>query len=420
MSDSSKKKPKNSTNREPNKALSASSEIGLSNLAFRLAERVKELNCLYGISRLFENERSSTDNILQGVVKLIPPAWQFPDITYAIIKLKDKEFKTPNFRKIGWKQSQEILVDGKPAGVIEVGYLGQKPNCDEGPFLKEERDLIRVIAERLGHIIEHKNAEDNLKSMYHRERELHEKLQIEMKRRIDLTRKLIHELKTPLTSLLASSQMLCDEEQNQKLVRLAKYIWQGANSLNNRIEELHDLNRGETGSLKLILKKVNIRDLLHSLVERSSALSQQYGMTIELDIEGRVPIMQADPERISQIILNLINNACKYAKSGKRVIIKARREEDTILLEVKDFGPGITGEKQKTLFDPAYQLTEKDDLSGGLGIGLILCKMLVELHGGRIWFKGQAGKGSSFFFTIPIRRQERQPIFNVRGQGIRV
>jgi len=379
-----------------------SDQMGLRDLALRLTERVKELNCLYGISRLLENENNSIDSILQDVVILIPAAWQYPDITCAIIKLNNKEFKTPNFRETAWKQSQLITVHGKSGGVIEVFYLEEKPECDEGPFLKEERNLIHVIAERLGHIIEHKAAEDDLKAIYQKERELHSKLQLEMGRRVDITRKLIHELKTPLTSLLASSQILCDEEQDQKLVRLAKYIWEGANSLNLRIEELHDLTKGEMGNLKLAVKDVDLRDLLRALVEGSSALSQQYGITIELDIEGLLPVIRADPDRIRQVILNLINNACKYAKSGKRVIIKARREQDSALIEVKDFGPGIPREKRKILFDPAYQLSDHD-LSGGLGIGLILCKMLVELHGGRIWLKSQPGKGTSVLFTIPIK-----------------
>ncbi len=115
-------------------------------------------------------------------------------------------------------------------------------------------------------------------------------------------------------------------------------------------------------------------------------------------------MIKADPDRIRQVILNLINNACKYAKSGRKVIIKARREKDSILIEVKDFGPGMTQKKQKTLFDPTYQLSDRDDLSGGLGIGLILCKMLVELHGGQLWLKSQIGKGTRVFFTIPIKK----------------
>jgi signal transduction histidine kinase len=103
--------------------------------------------------------------------------------------------------------------NGKRFGTIEVYYTEEKPDCDEGPFLKEERNLIYVIAERLGHAIERQIAEDNVKFLYHRERALREKLQSEMRVRVDFTRKLIHELKTPLTALIATSQLLYDEMQ---------------------------------------------------------------------------------------------------------------------------------------------------------------------------------------------------------------
>ena len=88
------------------------SEIKLLELTRKLTERVKELNCLYGISRLFENETLNMDQILQGVIDFVPPAWQYPDITCARIKFRQKEFVTPNFQETKWRQGQNILVDG--------------------------------------------------------------------------------------------------------------------------------------------------------------------------------------------------------------------------------------------------------------------------------------------------------------------
>jgi signal transduction histidine kinase len=373
-------------------------------LAHNLGERVKELNCLYNISRLFENESLSLDDILRGLVSLIPPAWQYPDITCARIKLRDQEFRTVNFRETFWKQTQNIIVNKHQYGVMEIFYLEGRPDNDEGPFLKEERNLLQVITERLGHFIEHKLTEENIQSLYVLERELHEKLQTEMKHRIDLTRKLIHELKTPLTTLIASSQLLYDEEKNPNLKKVARQVWGSANELNNRIEELHDVVKGEIGTLKLVLKQVDIASLLRSLLEETAALARQYRISIELEMENPLPLVKADPDRIRQVVLNLINNACKYARSGGKIILKAMRKENDILIEVRDFGPGISLKKQSKLFQPGYQFLEHDELASGLGMGLILCKMLVELHSGRIWLKSKVGKGTRVFFTIPIKR----------------
>jgi signal transduction histidine kinase len=371
-------------------------------LSHDLSERVKELNCLYGISRLFENGYSSLEEAMQAVVDLIPPAWQYPKDTCARIRLKNAEFKTANFRETKWKQSQNIAVNSKRFGMLEVCYLVEKPESDEGPFLKEERNLLRVIAERLGLIIERQIAEDNLQSLYVRERELRERLQSEMKVRVDLTRKLIHELKTPLTSLIATSQLLYDEAKDKKMGRLARYIYDGANNMNRRIEELHDVTRGEMDQLKLTLKRVNIEKLLKLILEEIRPLAGQFDILIELEIASPLSEVNADPDRIRQVLLNLINNAIKYAREGKKVTIKATEKSGAILVEVKDYGPGIPLEKQGTLFEPGYHVAYREG-SGGLGIGLSLCKVLVELHGGKIWAKSKVGRGSSFYFTIPLK-----------------
>ncbi len=127
-----------------------------------LRERAKELNCLYGISRLIESHGKSLDSVLEGIVDLLPPSWRYPEICCARIKLHGKEIITANFRKTAWKQSAEINLNGTPAGALEVYYLREMPSLDEGPFLKEERDLIDAIAERTGKIVERFQVERQL------------------------------------------------------------------------------------------------------------------------------------------------------------------------------------------------------------------------------------------------------------------
>ncbi len=383
--------------------ISSDIEAQLRRLAHDLIERVKELGCLYGISRLVENEDNSLDDIFRGVVELIPPSWQYPEVTCARITLRNKVFKTANFAETAWRQAETILVNGKPSGIVEVYYLEEMPHAYEGAFLKEERDLIHGIAERLGHVVESKTAVNRLRTMYVREKQLHKKLQTEMQSRIDFTRLLIHELKTPLTSFLATSQLLLEETTDTRLEKLAMYLWEGANGLNTRIEELHDIIRGETGNLKLKLGPVNIEQLLRSMVEETRALSQQYSVTIRLEPGDRLPYVRADTERVRQVVLNLINNACKYASEGEKIDIRAvRGPESMVTIEVRDYGRGIPAGRQQHLFKPGYQQPPRHgDSTGGLGIGLALCKALVELQGGRIWLESKAGNGSRFFFTLP-------------------
>ena len=122
--------------------------------AHALGERAKELNCLYSISSLMEEPGISFDEIFQGVINLVPPAWQYPEITCSRILLNRKEYKTKSFKETNWKQASDIITHGKRIGILEICYLEEKPKIDEGPFLKEERSLIHTITERLGRIIE--------------------------------------------------------------------------------------------------------------------------------------------------------------------------------------------------------------------------------------------------------------------------
>ena len=138
-------------------------EDALKLVAYNLRERVKELRCFYNISELVDKPDILLEEILQGVVELIPPAWQYPESTCTRIIIEDKEFRTENFRETIWKQASDIIVHGNRIGALEVFYLEKMPDSNEGPFLKEERSLINAIAERVGKIITRKQAEEQLK-----------------------------------------------------------------------------------------------------------------------------------------------------------------------------------------------------------------------------------------------------------------
>ena len=128
-----------------------------------LKERMKELNCLYGLSQLAIQPGISLKGIFENLLELIPPSWQYPSIVCIKIIYKEKEYTTNNFEITRWKQSAEFKLDEKNKVVIEVYYIEERPKIYEGPFLKEERSLINTIAERLGDIIKCKLLENALK-----------------------------------------------------------------------------------------------------------------------------------------------------------------------------------------------------------------------------------------------------------------
>ena len=163
---------------------------------YNLSKRVKELHCLYGIANIAERVGITLgitlDELYQEIVNLLPDAWQYPEITCARITITNKEFKTEYCRETKWKQCSDIKVNEVKVGAVEVIYLEERPEADEGPFLKEERLLIVAVAEQLGRITERKQAEEELKQYSERLQELIE----EVTQAIALTT----ELRDPYTS----------------------------------------------------------------------------------------------------------------------------------------------------------------------------------------------------------------------------
>ena len=131
----------------------------LEQLSHRLRGRIKELNCLYDISSFRDATDFSLDAILQAVIDFIPPAFQYPEITCARINFDRYDFMTKNFKDTKWKLAHEITVNNEQIGILEVCYLEKKPALDEGPFLKEAKNLIRAIAESIAKIVEREWAE---------------------------------------------------------------------------------------------------------------------------------------------------------------------------------------------------------------------------------------------------------------------
>jgi len=125
-------------------------------------EQTKKLNCLFALSRLIEKNDSPLEEIFSGIIDIIPPAWQYPEITSARLCLADHEYKTGNFQKTLWRLESSIVVYGEQKGVLEVNYLQKKPTSDDGPFLKEEISLLHAISERLGRVLERKRTENEL------------------------------------------------------------------------------------------------------------------------------------------------------------------------------------------------------------------------------------------------------------------
>ena len=267
-------------------------------------------------------------------------------------------------------------------------------------------DMVAARTEALASEVDHRlKAENELRVLYEREQTLSTALRQQIEERSLYTRALVHELKTPLTPLLTASDYLESSLVDETARGFAHNIKVGAHNMEKRINELLDLARGEVGTLRLTYRSFDLVGLLKETADYVRPDAERRGLQLELDLPQAPIAMRADPDRLRQVVLNLLSNSFKFSRKGGHVKISARSEPDGAVISVADDGAGIATADLPYIFEPYHrgQNTDKKRL-GGLGLGLVLSKMFVELHGGQIWLKSAVGKGSTFNFKIPYSK----------------
>jgi len=375
--------------------------------------RAKEHQAFNGLAELYRGQDIEQDKLLQKFVDNLPTSWQFPEIACASLVLDYKEFHTQNFGESAWKQSAPVEVYGSIVGSLQVGYLEERPVEDEGPFLKEERALINALGRRLAVIIEQKQAEgklvENYKKLnisYQKEKHLRQELQEEAQARGMFIDILAHELRTPLTRLLVCSGMLQDtlgssDADIQK--RLIQNLHNGTQSLAQRLEELLDLGKFSRGIFTLQKQPVNLKELVNKTAARFKPQVEQQSRQLNLEIQDNLPEIEADPARLEQVLANLLSNAVQYSPKYTTIILKVGKAADNIVIEVQDEGKGLTPEEQKKLFDPYHRVQQDTQKYPGIGLGLAICKQIVEAHGGSIGIESKLDRGTCFSLKIPVK-----------------
>lgn len=220
--------------------------------------------------------------------------------------------------------------------------------------------------------------------------------------REDLIRAVSHDLRTPLTVIQGQAQllemMMGRPAQESRMKKSVRSILTGSQRMNTMIQDLVDSVRLEAGQLKLECLPVSLRGFLQELKNRLTGALEMDRVRIEI-LEG-LPQVNADPNRLERIFINLLSNALKYSPPDTDVTVSAEMFDEKIAVTVTDRGMGIASEDIPKLFQRYYRAkgTRKTE---GLGLGLYITRMLVEAHGGRIWVRSEPGKGSSFSFTLP-------------------
>jgi signal transduction histidine kinase len=210
-----------------------------------------------------------------------------------------------------------------------------------------------------------------------------------------------HELRTPLTSISGYLQILDRLEINEKSKRFVSKTVRQVRKLSSLVSDLLDVSKIEAGKLELNKRRFNIKKIVEEAIEliQDAQISHQINFKSNVDISN----ITADPQRIEQVIINLLTNAIKYSPAGKNVDVVLQDLGSEIKIGVKDSGIGIKPDKQKNIFNRFYRVEDLNPSMAGLGIGLYICKEITERHGGQLWVDSAYGEGSTFWLSLPAQ-----------------
>jgi PAS domain S-box-containing protein len=374
-------------------------------LTHALGERVKELSCLYSISKLIMTPDISLDEILQGTVNLIPPSWQYPEITCARVILEEREFRTENYRESQWMQSADIFVHDVNCGIVEVSYLKEKPEIDEGPFLIEERNLIDAIAERLGRITERLRSEERIHKNELQLAALEERERIGRELHDDLGQVIGY-----ISAQALAAQARLEQSENQEvqaiLDQLIQITQDAHTDVRHYILGIRKSSRISGVRSKEAHPSPGFFDVLEGYLE---ALRERYGLETQVSLPNDwldSPLAPEVETQLLRIIQEALRNVTKHAGVDKARLLFTYHSEGVQLI-IADEGCG---------FEETQPFSEsiRDDEDH---FGLKIMRERAEAVGGSLEVRSALGKGTSIIVHLPRALSQ---IKTSMGKSVRV
>lgn len=247
-----------------------------------------------------------------------------------------------------------------------------------------------------------KTARDVDIGRFEQERALIERLRQFDRTKSEFISMLAHELKGPMTAISGFGQILeaqWEELDEERRTHILGIVNKEIGRLARLVDDLLDLSRMESGALRYEMGPVSIKDLVRTVLSVHTSLSRRHEIT--LDLPDALPPVQADGDRIRQVLMNLLTNALRHSPEGTVITVSARAVEDKwVQVSVADHGIGMKPEDLEHIFTKFVILDKPSWVPKGTGLGLYITKGIVEAHGGRIWVESEVGAGSTFHFTL--------------------
>ena len=218
-----------------------------------------------------------------------------------------------------------------------------------------------------------------------------------------------HELRTPLNAIIGFSEVLLERmfgELNERQDDYLRDIWSSGKHLLELLNDILDLSKIEAGQMVLNRSQFAVRESLEYCLSMVRERAHKQRISLSLEVDPQVGVLDADRLRFRQVVLNMLSNAVKFTPEGGRVGVRASIRGQDLAVEVTDTGPGVPAEDRQRIFDAFQQGARHPEQTEGTGLGLTLSKRILELHGGRIWVESEAGQGSTFGIALPVGSSE--------------
>ncbi len=241
------------------------------------------------------------------------------------------------------------------------------------------------------------------------EQKSHE-LQIASQHKSQFLANMSHELRTPLNAILGYTELIVDQiygKVPEKIRDVLERVQKSGRHLLGLINDVLDLSKIEAGQLVLSLNDYTFEEVTQSVATAVGSLAAEKKLHLLVDVAPGLPVANGDERRITQVLLNLVGNAIKFTDAGE-VAVRVTLPDGMFVVSVADTGPGIREEDRQKIFEEFQQIdSSSTKTKSGTGLGLAIAKRIVEMHGGRIWVESTVGKGSTFFFSIPVRANQQ-------------
>ena len=284
----------------------------------------------------------------------------------------------------------------KEKELIGLIILGRK--LSELEYSLEDERLILAVASRMAAELE--NAR-----LYDLEKAMRKELEKQDEQKTEFLHSVAHELKTPLTAIVSSSELLSEDSSipAELTTRLINNVRQSASSMERRVAELLNLARIQIGTLDIQPEPLEMDKTITEIVQQLQVIFENKEQVLKLEIPSSLPKVNGDRGKLEQVLFNLLSNANKFSPTGSEIVLRVRELEGRVVVEVEDLASPIAEVERSRLFDPYYrgEDTEKRERFPGLGLGLAVSKRIVELHQGKIWVENKPTKGNVFAFSLP-------------------